>query len=252
MASKPKKSQGIRAWGILAPARMTRAAGIVVTLGVIVLFLAEVPLLDQLELKTYDMRLRALPKTAPKHVTIAAIDEQSLAKLGRWPWSRATFAELVYRLDRLGARVIAFDVFFPERESAKADAQFARAIASTRKVVLGTVFLLNREDVRHLGAGSLDAAMRAVAPQAITEVRAAGEGGAEFPMQEPHGVIANIPELQTSAAYTGHVNVLPDADGVVRRTPLVLRHGGHYFPAFDAQVARAFLGTGELSLEVAA
>src|SRR6266849_5307239 len=152
MASKPKKSQGIRAWGILAPARMTRAAGIAITLGVIVLFLAEVPLLDQLELKTYDMRLRALPKVAPKHVTIAAIDEKSLAKLGRWPWSRTTWAELVQRLDQLGARVIAFDLFFPERESAGADAQFARSIGQTRRVVLGTLFLLDREEVRDRGA----------------------------------------------------------------------------------------------------
>src|SRR5260370_42194553 len=94
MASKPKKSQGIRAWGILAPARMTRAAGIVITLGVIVLFLAEVPLLDQLQLKTYDMRLPALPRAAPQHGTIAAIDQKSLAELGRWAWSRAILAEL--------------------------------------------------------------------------------------------------------------------------------------------------------------
>src|SRR5260221_229469 len=131
MATKPK-SQGIRAWGILAPARMARAVGIVITLGVILLFLTEVPLLDQLELKTYDMRLRALPRTAPQHVTIAAIDEKSLAKLGRWPWSRSTFAELVQRLDELGAKVIAFDVFFSERESARADAQFASADAVAR------------------------------------------------------------------------------------------------------------------------
>src|SRR5882672_12421275 len=111
MASKPKKSQGIRAWGILAPARMTRAVGILIALGVILLFLtdvyfADLPLLEQLELKTYDMRLKALPKIAPQHVTIAAIDEKSLAKLGRWPWSRSIYADLIHKLDRDGARVI--------------------------------------------------------------------------------------------------------------------------------------------------
>jgi adenylate cyclase len=231
---------------------MTRAAGILITLGVILLFFTEVPLLDQLELKTYDMRLRALPKVAPKHVTIAAIDEKSLAKLGRWPWSRATFAELVQRLDELGAKVIAFDVFFSERESARADGQFARAIAASGKVVLGTVFLLNREEARHLGAARLEAAMRSIAPQAIANVRATGDARPEFQMEEPFGVLANIAELQTSAAHTGHINVLPDIDGVIRRTPLVLRHDGRYFPAFDVQVARAFLGGPPLSVELAA
>ena len=58
------------------------------------------------------MRLRALPSAPPRFVTIAAIDEASLAKLGRWPWSRTTFAALAERLDQLGARVIAFDLFF--------------------------------------------------------------------------------------------------------------------------------------------
>ena len=51
-----------------------------------------VPLLDQVERKTYDMRLRALEREAPRFVTIAAIDEASLARLGRWPWSRTTLA----------------------------------------------------------------------------------------------------------------------------------------------------------------
>jgi CHASE2 domain-containing sensor protein len=98
-----------------------------ITLCVIALFFADerglnVPLLGQIELKTYDMRLRALPSQPPRYVTIAAIDEQSLARLGRWPWSRTTFAALAERLDQLGARVIAFDLFFPERESPRADA----------------------------------------------------------------------------------------------------------------------------------
>src|SRR5260221_1931874 len=107
MALKPTKARGIKAWGILAPARMSRAVGIHKTVGVILLFLtdvsiADLPLLEQLELKTYDMRLRSLPRSAPQHVTIAAIDERSVAKLGRWPWSRATFAQLIQRLDEAG------------------------------------------------------------------------------------------------------------------------------------------------------
>jgi adenylate cyclase len=229
---------------------MTRAAGILITLGVILLFFTEVPLLDQLELKTYDMRLRALPKIAPKHVTIAAIDEKSLARLGRWPWSRATLAELVRKLDQQGARVIAFDVFFPERESAKADGQFASAIGSSGKVVLGTVFFLNPDDVRNIGAKTLESGLRAITPQAIADIRIAGDPAAKFYMPEVYGAITNINELQASAIHTGHVNVLQDPDGAVRRAPLVLRHDGRYFPAFDAQVARVFLAK-DISLDLA-
>jgi len=223
----------------------------VITLGVILLFFTEVPLLDQLELKTYDMRLRALPRSVPKHVTIAAIDEKSLRKVGRWPWSRATHAELVRKLDQAGARAIAFDVFFAEREAAKADSQFASAIGASGKVVLGTVFFLSREDVRNISPKTIEAALRTIEPQAISDINVSGDPAAKFDMPEVYGVIPNIRELQSSAAYTGHVNVLQDSDGVVRRAPLVLRHDGRYFPAFDAQVARLFLGVKGITLDLA-
>ena len=236
---------------ILASAGASRAAGLTLLLCVIALFLSGVPLLDQLELKTYDMRLRALKNAPPRHVTIAAIDEQSLARLGRWPWSRTTFAALAERLNQMGARVIAFDLFFPERESPRADEQFARAIASTKKVVLGTVFVERSDEIRHLGPAALAAAKLTIAPQAIADVRSSGEAEKTFPMQEPHGWIVNILELQRSAAYVGHINVLPDKDGVVRRAPLVVRFDGRYFPAFDVQVARTFLEVEVPALEIA-
>ena len=232
---------------------MARASGIVLTLCVISLFFADqldlvhVPLLGQVELKTYDMRLRALPSAPPQFVTIAAIDEQSLAKLGRWPWSRTTFTALAERLDQLGARVIAFDLFFPERESARVDAQFARAISSTKKVVLGTVFIDRQAEMRYLGPAGLAAARLAIAPQAIAEVQAE-----TFRMDEPYGVLVNIVELQGAATYVGHIDVPPDADGVVRRAPLIRRFDRRYFPAFDVQVARTFLQKEVPTLDIAA
>ncbi len=197
------------------------------------------------------MRLRALESHPPRYVTIAAIDEQSLARLGRWPWSRTTFAALAERLDQLGARVIAFDLFFPERESPRADAQFARAIRATKKVVLGTVFVDRRDEVRHLGPAALAAARLAIAPQAIAEVGASIHPEASFPMQEPLGVIVNILELQGGAAYVGHIDVPGDTDGVVRRAPLIRRFDGRYFPGFDVQVLRAYLEGEAPSLEIA-
>jgi CHASE2 domain-containing sensor protein len=64
------------------------------------------------------------------------------------PWSRTVHAELAQRLNEAGARVIAFDIFFPERESQKADTQLARVLAGTKKAVLSTVFLMNSRDAR--------------------------------------------------------------------------------------------------------
>jgi adenylate cyclase len=229
---------------------MTRSLGIVITLAVCALFLAanlvpfEVPLLDQLELKTYDMRMRALDTPRATHVTIAAVDEPSLARVGRWPWSRTVHAELARRLDEAGARVIAFDIFFTERESAKADGQLARVLGSTKKAVLSTVFLMNARDARYLGDSGVQAGLKAIAPQAIMEA-----GGRNSKLKA-YGVLANIPELQRSAAYAGHINVVPDADGIYRRVPLVMVHGDRYFPSSDVQVARAFYADQDFALKL--
>jgi adenylate cyclase len=251
MADSPEKKRRSGAWRILAPARLARAGAALLTLGVILLFLTEIPLLEHLELKTYDLRLRTLASARPRHVTIAAIDEKSLAALGRWPWSRSVHARLAERLDAAGARVIAFDLFYPERESAQADAEFARSIAATRKTLLGSLFLYGYDETRHLAAGALEQAERSMAPQAISTVHAAPGAARAPPVQEPYGAIVSIAELQAAAASSGHLNVLPDSDGVVRRVPLVVRYGGRYYPSFDVQAARAWLGAGELALRIA-
>ena len=47
-------------------------------------------------------------------VVIVDIDEESLRKLGQWPWPRTRVADLVTRLTELGAAAIAFDVVFAE------------------------------------------------------------------------------------------------------------------------------------------
>jgi adenylate cyclase len=231
----------------LAPARLARKVGAGLTLLAVVTYFLGIPLLDLLELKTYDMRLRALRPAPPQHVTIAAIDERSLAELGRWPWSRVTLSTLVDRLEEAGARVIAFDVFFTEPESRVADERLARAVGSGRRVVLSTVFLLDRAEARQVGAERVESARQAITRHAIEEVPHHGAHG-EFPMEVPHGVLANIPLLQRSAAYAGHINVVPDRDGTVRRVPLVHRYDGRYYPSFSVQIARALLGAQRLAL----
>ena len=47
-------------------------------------------------------------------VRVVDIDEDSLAELGQWPWTRDRLAELSDRLTELGAAAVAFDALFPE------------------------------------------------------------------------------------------------------------------------------------------
>lgn len=84
---------------------------------------------------------RLLPLVAPPvddGIVVVAIDDASLAALGRWPWPREVHAQLVRRLDEAGVRGIGFDVMFaaPDREDPAGDAALAAAIRASGKVVL--------------------------------------------------------------------------------------------------------------------
>ena len=256
-----------------SPLRVSARTVGLALLGVVLgLYLVGNPLLDIIELKTYDIRLamRPAPPGDPA-VAIVAIDEKSLAAHGRWPWSRATMARLVERLDAAGARVIAFDVFFSEAENRTAldqierlereqgvsgaaspyarvkralaaDSSFGQAIAQSGKVVLPMVFLMSEEEARHLSKADAARGLAATQGQAIKLIRDRGDGRLDFPMPRIAGLLTNLPELSTAARASGHINSLPDArDGRVRWAPLVLRYQGLFFPSADVQAVRLYL-----------
>src|SRR5215471_10246638 len=82
---------------------------------VVILFLFGTPILDLIELRTYDLRLLFRGPLQPSPVVVLAlIDEKSLDTEGRWPWPRSKLATLVDRLSADGAKVIAFDIGFLE------------------------------------------------------------------------------------------------------------------------------------------
>jgi len=82
---------------------------------VVILFQAGVPILDLIELKTYDLRFLSRGHLQPSPaVALAVIDEKSLDTEGRWPWPRSKLARLVDILSQDGAKVIGFDIGFLE------------------------------------------------------------------------------------------------------------------------------------------
>ncbi|UTH74407.1 CHASE2 domain-containing protein [Chromobacterium sp. IIBBL 290-4] len=77
-------------------------------------------------------RLRPAP-AGDAGITLIAIDQKSLAELGRWPWPRAYHALL---LDKLrGARAVGMDIVMAEPSGEYDDLQLAQAIRGNGKVV---------------------------------------------------------------------------------------------------------------------
>jgi adenylate cyclase len=67
---------------------------------------------------SYDPRLNlTMPGTQDDHVVVVDVDEKSLAKVGKWPWSRDKLALLIDNLfDHYGVAVVGFDVVFAEKD----------------------------------------------------------------------------------------------------------------------------------------
>src|SRR5207237_10374122 len=67
-----------------------------------------------LEYRFYDFGSTASSRQPSDRIAIIAIDDQSIANIGRWPWPRDVHAELIDKLAAAKAKTIAYDVFFSE------------------------------------------------------------------------------------------------------------------------------------------
>ncbi|WP_440110365.1 CHASE2 domain-containing protein [Acidovorax sp. BL-A-41-H1] len=136
--------------------------------------------LDRANHVLHDAGTRFLTRTAQPDIVVVAIDDQSIAAIGRWPWRRALHAEAIRRIDAQGPRAIGFDVLFNDEDLdyPQDDLLLANAIRSSGRVVL---------------------------PVLRREYGPAGDTS-DLP----------LPAFADAAAALGHVHVAPDTDGVVR------------------------------------
>jgi adenylate cyclase len=210
-------------------------------------------LLDRLSLVAFDLYQRALPRVpGDSPIRIVDIDDQSLAKIGQWPWPRTIVAQLVERLATAGAAVVAFDIDFaePDRTSPKmllplitrngvdpADAEKLlsalpdpdqRLAMAMRKVPVVTGFILTGQGESRPPAAKAGFAFTGDDPLGHVD---------NFPE-----VVATLPVLEAAAAGDGFLNQLPEWDNVVRRVPLILKFDGHAYPSLAAEALRLAVG----------
>lgn len=91
--------------------------GLFITLLTLGAFFFQFDLLESLELKTYDFRSLLRQNGQPgDEVVIVGIDDDSIAKIGRWPWPRATIAAGIAAIDQAAPKVIGLNILFTEQE----------------------------------------------------------------------------------------------------------------------------------------
>jgi serine/threonine-protein kinase len=83
-------------------------------ISIVVLLSAGSTQLQSLERQAYDWGVRSTERFPSDKIAVIAIDDQSIANIGRWPWPRDLHAEMINKLKAGGAKVIGQTVFFLE------------------------------------------------------------------------------------------------------------------------------------------
>ena len=223
-------------------------------LGTAALFLSGVPILDLIELKTYDLRFlsRGVQQPSPALV-LAMVDEKSLDREGRWPWPRSRMAALVDKLSADGAKVIAFDIGFLEPETgSQNDEVFAEAIErSAAAVVLGYFFHMSRSELDYeIDEAEIRQQLQRIDASKYPLIMYQDPDMEFSPFPQSYAPESSLGVLAEAADSAGYFSLRNDEDGVVRWMPLVIQGGEELFPPLPVVAAWHYLDTPLLVVNV--
>lgn len=80
------------------------------------------------------------PNIWSKDIVMVEIDENTVSKLGRFPFDRTAYIPVIENLNSQGAAVIAFDVIFPDASNSQSDILFSESIKQAKNIIFGLSF----------------------------------------------------------------------------------------------------------------
>uniref|UniRef100_A0A7C4VS27 Adenylate/guanylate cyclase domain-containing protein n=1 Tax=Desulfatirhabdium butyrativorans TaxID=340467 RepID=A0A7C4VS27_9BACT len=226
--------------------------------------------LELVELKAWDLHFRQRGTKHPSgQIVFVSIDEESVNKIGRWPWPRRKMALLLQAVEKSGAKAIGLDMGFFEpdlglRRQAILDAQQAirtafgtqvESIASflnalsqeedddmilaqtirslSIPIVLGHFFYFNPK-----GFLPPHPPVQVLNKASISLVRQLAPP-APGTLAEATGMETNLSLFEEQSPFSASFNVFADPDGTVRWMPLVIRYEQRLFPSLALQTLSA-------------
>lgn len=129
------------------------------------------------------------------NIIILEIDNQSIEKIGQWPWKREIFAQALSRLDEYKPKAVGLDVIMSE------PSRFGK-----------------------VDDNALAEALRRVSYPVVIPVEALSLNINRSDTSASENFLKPLPEFQVSPrVFLGHVNLINDRDGIVRSLPLNIK-----------------------------
>ncbi len=225
-----------------------------------------IDIIQRLEAIPYDIRLKIstpIPADETPPIVIIDIDEASLKKDGRWPWSRLKIAQLVNKLTDNDVALITMDVVQSEHEE-NPTVSLKKALGEINKEIpewFGTVhekldadsFFVKTIKGKELILGypfhSKLTSKTGKLPK--TSIKADTKNINELTTINMNGYTANLEKFTNNAAGSGFFSVAPDPDGTVRRSPIIATYNNKVYPSLALETARLYLLEDEIKLHTA-
>jgi adenylate cyclase len=184
----------------------------------------------------------------PAPVRVISIDEESLKRLGQWPWPRHYIARMLDNLTGLGAAAIAFDVIFSEPDRTSPSRILADwSVAPAHRQSLEAM-MTDLPDHDALLATSISHS-----PTVLGMILQPGQSD-PFPFTRRAGFAGhtdvlnaiptyglatrNLPILEDAATGIANFGYSPERDGIVRRIPLLGQIHDLILPTISVEALR--------------
>ncbi len=217
-----------------------------------------------LDNKLYDTTNQLFYKPLKKEVpiTIVDIDDESIAKEGRWPWSRKKMGQLLDILREKKALVVGLDIIFAEAEEniietiekelqeEGSQLPLIDQLKEKKKMFDYDQFFANSlSKIDSVLGFVLNNSSQAIGllPKPILTLTKEEE---KLLIPNYTSYLSNIPLFQNSAAAGGFINASMDSDGIIRHSYLVLRYGDKLYASLSLAAISLYLLEEKIQLEV--
>ena len=232
-------------------------------------------LFGTLERRYYDYASTSTSRQPLDRIAIIAIDDQSIANIGRWPWPRDVHAQLIDQLSAAKAKTIAHTAFFfePQTDRGLTFIRRMKEVLADPAVAQGGVNeqlgkVIADAEVALDTDAKLATSMTKAGNVLVPSVFALGvpQGKPDNPLpayalksaiDEPNNfsLLAirsqqPIEMIGMAAAGIAHLNQLPDVDGAVRQEPLLINYFGKAVPSMSLLIAAKSLNLGASDIKL--
>jgi len=226
--------------------------------------LTDPPVIKTISLSLFDTYQRIKPREyRPVPVRIIEIDEDSLKRLGQWPWPRPMIAELTRRLTQLGASGIGFDIVFaePDRTTPKVMAGLWRQAGAVDAATEERIIQLpDHDEIFAEVLGQTPSVLGFVlsgTPPSDAEDIPKPKAGIAYGGSNPipflntyPGMTNNLPLLREAAPGAGYFSQHSrDPDRIIRRIALFSVVEGQIYPSLVAETLRVAQGASSFALK---